>query len=55
MQERSYCLYNGNRIIREVGVMRVEASFYVVFFLDTSDAIRVRGSRLYATKEEAER
>ena len=48
-------IIESNRIIREVGIMRVEASFYVVFFRDTSGAIRVRGSRLFATKEEAEK
>ena len=46
-------LVESNRIIREVRVIRLESIFYVIQFKDTGGAIRVRGTRLFATEEAA--
>lgn len=54
-EEDTAWLVESNRIIREVRIIRLESSFYVVQFKDTGGAIRVRGTRLFATEEEAKK
>lgn len=53
IQGQTAYIVESNRFIREVTVSRVSADFYVVRFTDTGGAIQVRGSRLFATEEEA--
>lgn len=48
-------LVESNRIIREVRIIRLAGSFYVVQFKDSGGAIQVRGTRLLATEEEAKK
>ena len=48
----AYIIENG-RNIREVTVVRRNGDFYLVRF-GNSGGVQLRGSRLYATKEEAE-
>ncbi len=43
-----------NRIIREVTVVKRTGDFYIVRFLNGSGGIRIRTSRLYASREAAE-
>ena len=52
-EEDTAWLVESNRFIREVRVVRLTGGFYVVQFKDTGGAIQVRGSRLFATEEEA--
>ncbi len=47
-------IIESNRTIREVTVVRRSGDFYLVRF-DSNGGIQLRGSRLYATQEEAER
>lgn len=47
-------LIESNRIIREVSIIRVSGSFYTVKFVKDGGGIKVRESRLFATREEAE-
>ena len=44
-----------NRLIREVVIVKRTGNFYIVRFAGSDGAIQLRGSRLYATKEEAEK
>lgn len=46
-------IVESNRFIREVIVVRATSDFYIVRFTDSGGAIQVRGSRLFATKEDA--
>lgn len=46
-------IIESNRLIREVTVSQRRGDFYVVRFGDIG-GIQVRGSRLFATREEAE-
>lgn len=46
-------IVESNRIIREVVILRVTSDFYVVGFKDGGGAIQIRGSRLFASEEEA--
>lgn len=52
MGAKAFIIEN-NRIIREVTVVRRSGDFYVVRF-DSNGVIQLRGSRLFATREEAE-
>lgn len=51
--ETAYII-ESNIKVREVWVVSVSGGFYLVRFMDTGGAIRVRGNRLFASKEEAE-
>ena len=42
-----------NRFVRKVFIVRPTAGFYIVKFADSDGGIQVRGSRLFATEEEA--
>lgn len=46
-------IIESNRTIREVTVVRRSGDFYLVRF-DSNGGIQIRGTRLFATKEEAE-
>lgn len=46
-------IVESNRFIREVIVVRATSDFYIVRFTDSGGAIQVRGSRLFAMKEDA--
>lgn len=46
-------IVESNRDIREVVVLRVTGDFYIVRFKDSGGAIQIRGSRLFASEEEA--
>lgn len=46
-------IVESNHIIREVVVLRVTSDFYVVGFKNGGGAIQLRGSRLFASEEEA--
>ena len=48
-------LVESNRFIRDVRIIRLTGSFYVVQFMDSGGAIQVRGTRLFATEEEAKK
>ena len=48
-------IVESNRIIRKVYIVRPTAGFYIVKFADSDGAIQVRGSRLFATEEEAKK
>lgn len=47
-------IVESNRLIREVVVLKRTGDFYIVRFLDCNGGIRIRGSRLFATREAAE-
>jgi hypothetical protein len=47
-------IVESNRIIREVEVIRCSGGFCMIRFKDSGGGIRVRTSRLYVTREEAE-
>ena len=51
--ETAYII-ESNIKVREVWVVSVSGGFYLVRFMDTGGAIRVRGNRLFSSKEEAE-
>ncbi len=53
VHDKAYII-ESNMKVREVWVLSVSGGFYLVRFLDSDGAIRVRENRLYATKEEAE-
>lgn len=40
--------------IKEVKIINTSNGFYTIRFLDTFGGIRIRGSKIFATKEEAE-
>lgn len=46
-------IVESNRFIRKVIVVRETGDFYVIRFTDSGGAIQIRGSRLYATADEA--
>lgn len=48
-------IVESNRFIRKVYIVRPTAGFYIVKFADSEGAIQVRGSRLFATEEEAKK
>jgi hypothetical protein len=43
-----------NRMIREVKILKYAGGLYTIRFTDGGGGIKVRESRLFATKEEAE-
>ncbi len=47
-------LIESNRTIREVKILKFTGGLYTVRFTNGAGGIKVRESRLYATKEEAE-
>lgn len=47
-------IIESNRIIREVNVVKRSGEFYIVKFLNGSGGIRIRASRLFASKDAAE-
>ena len=53
VQDKAYII-ESNMKVREGGVLSGSGGLYLVRFIDSDGAIRVRGNRLYATKEEAE-
>lgn len=48
-------IVESNRLIREVTIVRRTGDLYVVRFTDSNGGIQVRGTRLYSTKEDAEK
>lgn len=50
-------IIESNRIVREVSVVACRGEFYIVRFADSSigGGIQVRSSRLFVSKEEAEK
>lgn len=47
-------IIESNRLIREVVVLKRTGDFYIVRFRDCNGGIRIRGSRLFATRDAAE-
>ena len=47
-------LIESNRIVREVLIIKFAGGFYTICFKDSGGGIKVRETRLYASKEEAE-
>lgn len=47
-------LVESNRIIREVNILKVGGGFYTIRFADSDGGIKIKGHRLFATKEDAE-
>lgn len=47
-------IVESNRIIREVKVLKVTGGFATLRFMDSDGGIKLRESRLFPTKEEAE-
>jgi hypothetical protein len=47
-------IVESNRIIREVKVLKVTGGFATLRFIDSDGGIKLRESRLFPTKEDAE-
>ena len=47
-------IVESNRIIREVKVLKVTGGFVTLRFMDSDGGIKLRESRLFPTKEDAE-
>ena len=47
-------IVESNRIIREVKVLKVAGGFATLRFMDSDGGIKLRESRLFPTKEDAE-
>ena len=47
-------IVESNRIIREVKVLKVAGGFVTLRFMDSDGGIKLRESRLFLTKEDAE-
>lgn len=47
-------IVESNRLIREVTILRRRGDLYIVRFKGNNGGIQVRGTRLFATMEEAE-
>lgn len=43
-----------NRFVREVQILYIDGDFYTLRFTDSDGGIKVRGSRLFPTKDAAE-
>ncbi len=54
-KEGTAFIVESNRLIREVTIIRRTGDLYVVRFTDSNGGIQVRGSRLYPTREDAEK
>ena len=48
-------IVESNRLVREVVIVKRTGNFYIVKFADSNGGIQLRGSRLFATQEEAEK
>lgn len=48
-------IVESNRLIREVTIKRRSGDFYIVKFADSNGGIQLRGNRLFATREDAEK
>ena len=48
-------IVESNRLIKEVSIVKRMGDFYIVRFANSGGGIRIRGSRLFVTKEEAEK
>lgn len=48
-------ILESNRIVREVEILKITRDFITVRVLNTETAMRLRRSRVFKTKEEAER
>lgn len=48
-------ILESNRIVREVEILKITRDFITVRVLNTETAMRLRKSRVFKTKEEAER
>lgn len=48
-------IVESNRIIREVIIVKRTGNLYIVRFANNDGGIRVRGSRLFTTREDAEK
>lgn len=53
INETAY-LIESNRLIREVKILKFAGGFYTIQFVRGGGGIKVRESRLFATREEAE-
>ncbi len=47
-------IVESNRFVREVVIVARSGDFYTVRFVDSGGGIKLRGSRLFESKEEAE-
>lgn len=52
--DTAYIIESG-RFIREATVIRVSGDLYTLKFTDTGGGVKLRGGRLYPSKEEAEK
>ena len=48
-------IVESNRFIREVVIVKRRGNSYIIKFVDINGGIQVRGSRLFATRNEAEK
>ena len=48
-------IVESNRLVKKVTIIKRTGNFYIVRFSDSDGAIQLRGSRLYATRDEAEK
>lgn len=48
-------IVESNRLVREVVVIKRMDNLYIIKFADNSSGIKVRGSRLFSTRGEAEK
>ena len=48
-------IVESNRFIREVVIVKRRGNLYIIKFVDNNGGIQVRGSRLFSTRNEAEK
>lgn len=48
-------IVESNRFLREVEIRSTAGGMYLIKFIDTGGGIKVKESRLFATREEAEK
>ena len=48
-------IVESNRLIKEVSIVKRMGDFYIVRFANSGGGIRIRGSRLFATMDQAEK
>lgn len=51
----SVFIIESNRLVREVVIVKRTGNLYVIKFADNNGGIQVRGSRLFSTRDEAEK
>ena len=51
--EKAFIIDNG-RFVREVVILRITRNFCTIRYIDSSTIIRIRKSRLFANRKEAE-